>query len=94
MRTKELFYRCVRYFYLKSFSLIVSLPFFSFIALFFKNGRVVEAFQDDPITNIRYMLNMEMNPNGDEIARQVFDYYLDKNKPYISQHKQFEKVFT
>lgn len=66
----------------------------SFSALFTKQGREGEAFQADPILNVQYMLNMEMSPEGGGLAHQIFNYYLDKEKPYISQHKQFEKVIN
>jgi carboxylesterase type B len=59
-----------------------------------KNGIGMQKFKNDPVKFMRYILGLEYDENGADIARHVIDHVFDKKKPLDEQPKSFEKLFS
>jgi hypothetical protein len=54
----------------------------------------MQAFKDDPIRTLSFLINMEKRPDGFEMAQLVHDQYLDKQQNYEDQMEQIEQVVS
>lgn len=63
-------------------------------AFFLSGNRVMQAFKDDPIRTLSFLINMEKRPDGLEMAQLVHDRYLDKQQNYENQMEQIEQVVS
>ena len=61
-------------------------------AFFLSGNRVMQAFKDDPIRTISFLINMERRPDGLEMAQLVHDRYFKKGHNYEDQIEQIEQV--
>lgn len=52
----------------------------------------MEELNADPIGTLRYMIDMELHPEGLKYAQKVHDRLLTKDKPYEEQISQLERV--
>lgn len=82
----------------KSFSYVyIFIPLFvnhfaCLAALFMNENKHMNEFKADPIGTIRYMIQMENQPNGQEMAQLVHDHLFTLEKPYEDQKQQVELV--
>ncbi|XP_046639314.1 venom carboxylesterase-6-like isoform X1 [Daphnia pulicaria] len=63
-------------------------------SFFLSGNRVMQAFKDDPIRTLSFLINMEKRPDGLEMAQLVHDRYLDKQQNYEDQMEQIEQIIS
>lgn len=61
-------------------------------AFFVNDDKHMDEFKADPIGIIRYMIQMENHPNGQQMAQLVHDHLFTLQKPYEDQKQQIELV--
>ncbi|KAI9554675.1 hypothetical protein GHT06_019951 [Daphnia sinensis] len=61
-------------------------------SLFMNENKHMNEFKSDPIGTIRYMIQMENQPNGQEMAQSVHDHLFTLEKPYEDQKEQVELI--
>ena len=49
-------------------------------------------FTNEPLRSLTYILGVEFEENGEQIATRAFEKYLDGTKPFEDQLPQLEKV--
>ena len=55
-------------------------------------GRGMNDFTKEPLKSLTYILGVEFEKNGEQIAKRAFEKYLDGTKPFEDQLPQLEKV--
>lgn len=61
-------------------------------SFFVNDDKHMDEFKADPIGIIRYMIQMENHPNGQQMAQLVHDHLFTLQKPYEDQKQQIELI--